>query len=229
MLDKPGKNCPEYAKDNWDDTVMSLREADEALLSAIQAFVAENPDPAIGRFKDGIADWGEEWRQAEPVHLPAAETLSTTLPTAPDQTRPLIEAFETHKASRKWEQSYAKADNVVGDDMLSGYGFAEVIGKHGPFVSSLVRSGIGVWGPGIDYPSHQHAAEEIYVILGGVAEFRMDTEPDQDVFVRRGGQSVYVRSMRTHAFRTLDEPLCIFYIWQSGDLREKSSFSASVS
>ena len=141
------------------------------------------------------------------------------------QTRPLIEAFETHKASRKWEQSYSKADGVVGDDMLSGYGFAEVIGKHGPFVSDRVRSGIGVWGPGIDYPSHRHAAEEIYVILGGSAEFRMDEAPDQQVFRKRASESVYVTSMRTHAFRTLEEPLCVFYIWQAGDLREKSSFS----
>ncbi len=204
---------------------MSLREADEALLSAIQAFVAASPDPEMVRFKDGIADWGEAWQEAPPVNLPAAKTLASTLGSTSSLTRPLAEAFETHKDSRKWEQSYSKADKAVGDDMLAGYGFAEVIGKHGPFVSSRVRSGIGVWGPGIDYPSHRHAAEEIYVILGGSAEFRMDTELDQDVFVRRAGGSAYVRSMRPHAFRTLDEPLCVFYIWQAGDLREKSSFS----
>ena len=34
-----------------------------------------------------------------------------------------------------------------------------------------------------------------------------------------------IKSMRTHAFRTLEEPLSVFYIWQAGDLREKSSFS----
>lgn len=204
---------------------MSQREADHALLEAIQTFVKQSPDPDMARFADGVADWGSEWQAVEPVSLPASGTLATTLPSASDLTRPLIEAFETHKASRKWEQSYSKADGVVGDDMLSGYGFAEVIGKHGPFVSTRVRSGIGVWGPGIDYPSHRHAAEEIYVILGGSAEFRMDEAPDQDVFRKRAGESVYVTSMRTHAFRTLEEPLSVFYIWQAGDLREKSSFS----
>ncbi|MEM7430101.1 MAG: dimethylsulfonioproprionate lyase family protein [Pseudomonadota bacterium] len=208
---------------------MSLREADEALLSAIQAFVAGSNDPEIGRFRAGIQDWGEDWAPADPVQLPAADTLSTTLHSGTGETRPLMAAFEEHKVSRKWEQSYSRADNVVGDDMLAGYGFAEVIGKHGPFVSERVRSGIGVWGPGIDYPSHRHAAEEVYVILGGAAEFRMDEEPASETFVKRAGESVYVRSMRTHAFRTLAEPLCVFYIWQAGDLREKSSFSASVS
>ena len=204
---------------------MSQREADNALLEAIQTFVAANPDPEIGRFEDGIADWGTDWQKADAHHLPAADTLSSTLSSSTDLTRPLIEAFEAHKASRKWEQSYTKADNLVGDDMLSGYGFAEVIGKNGPFVSTRVRSGIGVWGPGIYYPSHRHEAEEIYVILGGSAEFRMDEGPSQDVFQKHAGESVYVTSMRTHAFRTLEEPLCVFYIWQAGDLREKSSFS----
>ena len=71
----------------------------------------------------------------------------------------------------------------------------------------------------------KNEAEEIYVILGGSAEFRMDEVPNQDVFQKRAGESVYVTSMRTHAFRTLEEPLCVFYIWQAGDLREKSSFS----
>lgn len=57
--------------------------------------------------------------------------------------------------------------------MLSGYGFAEVIGERGPFVSKRVRSGIGVWGPNIDHPAHHHMAEEVYVPLAGSAEITL--------------------------------------------------------
>lgn len=193
--------------------------ADRRLLGAIRHFVAESPDPAIERFAAGIADWGDHWVDIPPAHLRAADTLSDCLALTHPETHALVAAFEAEKASRKWEQSYTRADGVVGIDMLSGYGFAEVIGKRGPFVSENVRAGIGVWGPNIDYPPHRHAAEEIYVVVAGSAEFNLG-EP----VMRRAGEAVYVPSMLTHGFRTKDQPLAVFYIWQAGDLREKSSF-----
>ena len=129
--------------------------------------------------------------------------------------------FERAKDRLKWEQSYTKADAVVGVAMLAGYGFVEVIGKHGPFRSDRVRSGIGVWGPGITYPAHCHRAEEVYVPLAGSACFEVDGRAPQ---VGRAGDAVDVPSMRVHGFRTTDEPLVVLYIWQAGDLREKSTF-----
>ncbi len=196
-------------------------EPDQRLLSGILKFVGEHPHPDVARFKQAIANWGDEWRGVPARPLPAAETLGRTLDLTTDHTRPLAALFEAEKATRKWEQSYTKADDVVGADMLQGYGFAEVIGKLGPFVSTKVRSGIGVWGPGIDYPVHQHAAEEVYIVLGGSADFMLDGEPYK---TRRAGDVVHVRSMRRHGFRTTKQPLAVFYIWQAGDLREKSSF-----
>lgn len=197
------------------------QEADQRLLSGILKFVAEHPHPDVGRFKPAMADWGSDWRSVPARHLPAADWLNNTLEHSSEHTRPLTALFEAEKATRKWEQSYTKADGVVGADMLQGYGFAEVIGKLGPFVSSKVRSGIGVWGPGIDYPAHQHAAEEVYVVLGGRADFMLDGGPYES---RSAGDVVHVRSMRRHGFRTTNMPLAVFYIWQAGDLREKSSF-----
>ena len=197
------------------------QEHDQRLLKGILSFVAAHPDPAVGRFKEAVANWGSDWRAVPARHLPAAETLGATLDLTTAETRPLVALFEAEKATRKWEQSYTKADDVVGEDMLSGYGFAEVIGKLGPFVSTKVRSGIGVWGRGIDYPPHQHAAEEVYIVLAGSAEFMLDGGPYER---RRAGDVVHVSSMRRHGFRTTEDPLTVFYIWQAGDLREKSTF-----
>ncbi len=196
-------------------------EPDQRLLSGILRFVAEHPHPDVARFKPAVANWGDEWRAVPARSLPAAATLRQTLDLTTDETRPLVELFEDEKATRKWEQSYTKTDDVVGADMLQGYGFAEVIGKLGPFISTKVRSGIGVWGPNIDYPVHQHAAEEVYIVLGGRADFMLEGEP---YVTRSAGDVVHVRSMRRHGFRTTDQPLAVFYIWQAGDLREKSSF-----
>lgn len=203
---------------------VSNEAADRRLLDAIQSFVVDHADPAIQRFKDGVAHWGEEWIAVPPRHLPVADVLASTLALAVEATRDLMILFEREKTTRQWEQSYNKADGAVGEDMLAGYGFAEVIGRHGPFVSTRVRAGIGVWGPGIHYPPHRHEAEEVYLLLAGQAEFRMGAVEDAKSAVRRAGEVVYVPSMQTHGFLTKAEPLVVFYIWQAGDLREKSSF-----
>lgn len=196
-------------------------DADRDLLGAILGFVAGHPDPAVGRFKVAVADWGSDWTPVPPRQLPAAGFLEPG--NAAPETRPLLEAFIRHRDSRFWEQSYTKADAVVGDNMLAGYGFAEVIGKRGPFLSDRVRAGLGVWGPWIDYPAHRHAAEEVYLPLAGGAEFRLGDAPPA---IYGPGTAVHVPSLLTHGFRTLEAPFAVFYIWQAGDLREKSTFEA---
>ncbi len=127
-----------------------------------------------------------------------------------------------HNAQLRWEQGYTKSDELVGDDMLAGYGFAEIIGKYGPFISATVRAGMGIWGPHVTYPSHRHHAEEVYVVLAGSAEFQLDRGNCEE---KAAGDVVYIPSMLVHGFRTIHLPLIVFYIWQGGDLREKSTFT----
>lgn len=191
------------------------------LKDAILAFVAGHAHPAIAPFKAAMAACGDEWCGGTVNVLPAASFLAPARATANAETRDLTELFERAKDRLHWEQSYTKADAVVGDDMLAGYGFVEVIGKRGPFVSDRVRSGIGVWGPGITYPAHRHQAEEVYVPLAGSARFDVDGRAPQ---IGRAGDAIDVPPMRVHGFTTTDEPLVVFYIWQAGDLREKSTF-----
>ncbi|MGI9462748.1 MAG: dimethylsulfonioproprionate lyase family protein [Aestuariivirgaceae bacterium] len=198
------------------------RQSYERLRDAILSFVEAHPHPAVRPFKSAIANWGQTWAGVQPIRLPAADLLTPALAVTTKATQDLVALFETESDALKWEQSYTRADGVVGDDMLSGYGFAEVIGRHGPFVSARVRAGIGVWGPHIDYPAHRHAAEEVYVVLAGSADFRLGDKPPE---ARTAGDTVHVPAMLTHGFHTNEEPFVVFYIWQSGDLREKSSFS----
>ena len=201
------------------------KRSDERLLAAIQAFVARHPHPALRGFRENLAHWGDEWAAVPPQHLPAADRLAPSLSLAVPATRALVSMFEREKAHLKWEQSYTRADGLVGDDMLAGYGFAEIVGKQGPFISDRVRSGIGVWGPGIDYPSHRHRAEEVYVLLAGGAEFRFGHGAGAAATSYTAGDVVHVPSLQTHGFRTKDAPLVVLYIWQGGDLRQKSDFS----
>ncbi len=207
--------------------------ADDRLLSAVVQYGLSLSDPGVARFHENLKNWGDSWQAVTPLHLPASDRLAQVAD-EPSVIGDLLRLFARERASRKWEQSYRKEDNLVGDDMLAGYGFAEVIGKFGLFVSDKLRCGIGVWGPNIHYPLHRHGAEEIYAVLQGGADFQVMSQEDMEgrgggeppKEWRRAGEVVYVPPHATHGFTSGPEGVVVYYLWQnSGDLRERSSFS----
>ena len=200
---------------------MNAQQLDRLLLKAISGFVLRHNNPAVAGFKSAIRDWGDTWQDAGEAHLPAADLLTSSLATTSASTRDLLSLFEQNKHRLFWEQSYRKADGVVSDALLAAYGFAEIIGNQGPFVSDRIRCGIAAWGPDIVYPRHQHRAEEIYILLAGSAEYSVG---DATESYYGAGDVVFVKSMTIHGFRTRDEALVVCYLWQAGDLREISTF-----
>lgn len=192
------------------------------LLDALDRYLLDHADPQLPRFRPAMQGWGESCRAVEPATLPVARYLETDLGDCHEQGRALLQTFARHNDHLYWEQSYRRQDGLVPDAMLDGYGFVELVGLRGPFVSDRIRAGIAAWGPGIDYPMHRHQAEEAYILLGGSAEFRLEGAPDE---LRRGGDVVYVAPHRWHGFRTLDQRVLLCYLWQAGDLREISKFA----
>jgi mannose-6-phosphate isomerase-like protein (cupin superfamily) len=200
---------------------MSVQIADLELLDAVRDFALDHPHPAVGRFKPSMRAWGETWQAVAPAYLAAADLLDAScLPTHP-QARTLMTVFERHKKRLRWEQSYKKEEGLVPDAMLAGYGFAEIIGQQGPFVSERIRAGVGIWRPDIVYPRHQHEAEEVYVVLAGSAEFTVGAAEESR---QSAGDVVYVESDTPHGFRTTGQSLVVYYLWQAGDLRQQSQF-----
>ena len=200
---------------------MSVQIEDLELLDGVREFALAHPHPAVHRFRESMRDWGNDWIAVEPAHLPAANFLAGAIASANQQNRALLEIFERHKDRLRWEQSYRKEDGVVPDAMLEGYAFAEIIGEQGPFVSDRIRAGIGIWGPDIFYPRHQHQAEEIYIVLAGSAEFKIGPA---EKTIYSTGEVIYVESDTPHGFRTGGQSLVLYYLWQAGDLRQTSSF-----
>ena len=198
-----------------------VKQSDRALKSAIQAFVAGHQHPDMLRFKPAIAAWSEDWHGVEPCRLPAADYLKRALRQTIPQTHDLVGALEAHADDFKWERTYSPRDGVISARMLEGYGFVEAIGAHGPYISTDVRSGIGIISPNFVYPAHRHRAEEIYVMLTGSARFDLDGQAARTC---RPGDVVYVPSSLTHGYEVGAEALVVFYIWQAGDLREFSTF-----
>ena len=198
-----------------------INDADMALRNAIQTFVSDQNHPDVARFQSAIANWTGTWRPVAPCYLRAADDVPLSLAQSVEATHPLLCTLNRYRNQVKWEQTYTKADQAISDAMLARYGFVEVIGKNGPFVSERVRSGIGVYGPEIQYPPHRHAAEEVYIPLAGTAEFRLAGRPPR---VAGPGDVIYVSSNLVHGFCTSKAALVVFYIWQAGDLREVSTF-----
>jgi hypothetical protein len=60
------------------------------------------------------------------------------------------------------------------------------------------------------YPNHFHSAVELYLVLGGRAEWRCGAEP----WARRPPGAFILHPSRIgHAMRTLDEPLLALFAW----------------
>lgn len=200
---------------------MSVALQDLELLNAVRDFTLQHPHPDIAGFKAGMRDWGDDWQAVAATRLPVADILEQVADGGTTATQDLLKCFLRHNPRLRWEQSYRKRDGLVPDAMLDGYGFAEILGLRGPFVSERIRAGLAIWGPGIDYPQHRHEAIEAYVLLSGSAFFRFDNDAEK---LRSAGDVVYVDSNRRHGLRSDAEAVVVLYLWQAGDLRQTSRF-----
>ena len=199
------------------------RAADRRLLDATLAYVEDHTDAKFDAFRSDVANWGEDWTGVAPARLRASDLFADALALAGSGTaeRALMSLYVEECASRYWEQSYSATDTAVGADMLAGYGYTEIVGKRGPFLSERIRAGVGVFAAGVDYPAHRHRAEELYVVLAGSGTFRLDGRPPER---QAAGGVVHVPSQLVHGITMDVEPMAILYVWRGGDLREKSTF-----
>ncbi len=126
-------------------------------------------------------------------------------PTSKALVRSLVEAAP----SLRWARTYS-ADET-SSTFLERYGWTELLGLRGPYASQRLALGFLLLGPEIEYPSHAHEAEEIYVVLAGTALWWRTGGPwtaSQPTTV------IHHPSGLAHAMRTRDEPLLALYLWR---------------
>jgi len=194
---------------------LSLLESSKQFLLSLAS------DEIPSGFLSEFSFCGDNWRGVEPHHLPASDRLELMVPHTSPTTYGIVAQFATGRNSLHWEQAYTSADSQVTDHMLDNYGYAELVGKNGPFLSDRVRAGVAIYGPGIHYPLHNHAAAEIYVVLAGSAIFRLENISPKK---RVPGEVIYHPPNAGHGLDTGQDTLVIFYLWHGGDMREKPSF-----
>ncbi|WP_426037721.1 dimethylsulfonioproprionate lyase family protein [Cypionkella sp. TWP1-2-1b2] len=175
------------------------------------------PVPEAAAF---LADWPAVTERREIVAgtLPVCDWIpELQAETGPVDTAVVVAQLQQVAADLSWRQTYGAGD--FGAAFLRGYGWSEFIGLRGPVPSARIACGVLLLAPGISYPSHAHAAEEVYLPISGVAEWQMGVGAFVQVPV---GQAIHHPSWTPHAMRSGDQPLAALYLWRGGDLAAKS-------
>lgn len=182
-----------------------------SLLEATARFLGELDDPVV-------ADFMSAW----PVEPGRRDLLPATLPVLacmPELRPPtgLVATLVEAAPDLAWRQTYAAAEMPPG--FLDRYCWTELLGTRGHWCSDRLAAGFLLLGPDTLYPEHRHAAEEIYIVLAGTADWSRGGEGWRR---RMPGEVVHHASKIPHAMRTGAEPLLALYLWRGGDLAEKS-------
>jgi mannose-6-phosphate isomerase-like protein (cupin superfamily) len=136
----------------------------------------------------------------------AAETNLTS-----DRYPDLQAAISAAGPIARWRETY-KGTNI-GDAFLSQFGCYSIIGAGGPFMSDTLWSWMVYMPRGLDYPFHNHPAEEMYLVVSGQAIFRREGMADE-VLVE--GDTVFHASNQPHAMETTDSPVLCLVFWRDG-------------
>jgi len=128
---------------------------------------------------------------------------------------PLIKAVQDHADDLVWKQSYR--DDDLGRDFMDHYCYIELFGPDGMFISHQCRGFIGYWGAGLIYPMHQHAAEEIYLVLEGSVTFEGQ---DHAPILYRKGQTRHHSAYEPHAMRIGGKGFMTFALWRGKDMAQ---------
>ncbi len=171
----------------------------------LNSFLSHWPEP------DGPA------RSLSKSTLPVLTWLPDVIKAATPDTVPIAKLLATAANHLAWGQTYLPED--FGSIFLERYGWTELVGTRGVIASNRIACGFLLLGPEIEYPSHRHEAEEIYVPLTGQTYWMRN---NKGWISRDAGLPIYHETWMPHAIRTDAVPLLAIYLWQGGDLAQKS-------
>lgn len=196
----------------------------ENIAALIKPLLESLRQPVLSPF---LADWPPATRQrtVRTVRAAALPVLRWLPQIAGDTAAygiDLIDAVCRAAPSMAWRQTYAVAD--VGGAFLDNYGWSEIFGEAGSLASERIACGFLMLGPGTHYPLHRHEAEEIYLPLSGVADWR---QGDAVWRQRPPGAPIHHARDEPHSMRTGAAPLLALYLWRSDNLAQKARLDAA--
>ncbi len=190
------------------------------LVGALADFYVGHPDadrfPMLAEVGDhlttALANGGLEFPESQ--ELPVAQLVSGTraevnLKSHIPEVGAILQAFAEAAPSLRWIQTAAYAATLP-QHYLDNYGYVRIIGRGGLVESSVVSAGLGIWGAGLEYPQHEHPAEETYHVLHGSVHFQ---RAEGDWCLKTVGESVHHWPWERHAQKFGDEVCVMLWAW----------------
>ena len=115
-----------------------------------------------------LAGWpeAEHGLPTSPRTLPVLRYLPLAMAYTAPETEALVAQVIADVAKLDWRQSFTAG---MSERFLANYGWTEIVGPRGPIVAERLACGFLLLGPRTAFPSHRHAAEELYLPLAGTA------------------------------------------------------------
>ena len=195
---------------------MTARTALTTLLNTAREWHAAVP--ALAEF----CPWPDDliWQDRAPAALPHIDHMLRNPGQTSDQSRAMRDALLAAVHHVEWRHTYTEAE--VGRHFLDHFGWFELAGPTGHFLSNQARLTVGYWGPGLQYDWHHHAPEELYSVVSGSGLFRVEGEEDQ---VLGPGGTRFHGSNQRHALTTTDQPILTFVAWRGDGLADDPRMS----
>ena len=186
------------------------------LLRAAQQWLTGLNDPRVSHF---MVDWPSTsaLRAILPTQVPVVSYLPATSALAPPSIASLVQSIVHEAAHFEWRRSYQTP--AVSAQFMDNYGWTEWVGLRGPVPSERLACGLLLLGPGVYYPWHRHAAEELYLPLAGRAAWKRGDGAWQQ---QAPGSVIHHAAWQRHAMQTDLEPLLALYMWRGADLHQGS-------
>jgi hypothetical protein len=157
-----------------------------------------------------------------PTALPVLRHLRTALDVAPSGA--LVDALAVVAERASWTRTASYVRDPPGPGFLDGYAHTTIAGppdgEGAGTASGRAALGALLLGPGVDYPRHQHPADEVYLPLNDAWWVH---DVDDDLVHTPGGTLIHHTPGQPHGMRTGRTPLLALYLW-TGDVTTPARF-----
>ena len=109
-----------------------------------------------------------------------------------------------------WNNGYS--EDQTSKEFLDKYGFFELIGPTGHFVTTDMALYVNYLDKNSYYPWHNHEAEELYFIVSGEAKFESESEKPK---ILKSTDTRFHKSYEAHRITTANKNILSFVIWKN--------------
>lgn len=171
-----------------------------------------------------FAPWPEDltYIPREPAQVPGLAHLVNDPGGTSDRSRALKDAILAIAPFAEWRLTYT--EDEVGADFLQRFGWFELAGPEGHFLTTQARITVGFWAANLYYPRHQHEPEELYTVVSGTGLFHADGAPDR---LLGPGETRLHEANQPHAMTTTDAPILTLVYWRGAGLADPPRMTAA--